>query len=142
MRRFGDVKKMMESYWGGMLAQGAVTFWEEFDPEKKAEEQYEMYGDPFGKSFCHAWAASPIYLLGRYFAGIRLTDTAYKSFVVKPETETFETMDCTFPVKDGLVSVKWDEDSLTVESSVAGGTLCYGGKEYILEPGKPVMTTK
>ena len=142
MGRFGAVKAMMESYWGGMLSQGAVTFWEEFDPEKKPEEQYEMYGDPFGKSFCHAWAASPIYLLGRYFAGISLTDTAYKSFVVKPETETFETMNCTFPVKGGLVSVKWDEKMLTVESSVAGGTLVYGGKKYVLEPGKPVQTTK
>lgn len=54
-------------------------------------------------------AASPIYLLGRYFAGIQLTDTAYKTFTVKPETETFEIMDCTFPVKGGLVHVQWDE---------------------------------
>lgn len=142
MGRFEDVKKMMESYWGGMLSQGAVTFWEEFDPEKKPEEQYEMYGDPFGKSFCHAWAASPIYLLGRYFAGIQLTDTAYKSFTVKPETDTFESVDCTFPVKGGTVHVKWDEKILSVESSVSGGTLIYCGKEYLLEPGKTVTTTK
>lgn len=66
MGRFDNVKKMMESYWGGMLAQGAVTFWEEFDPEKKPEEQYEMYGDPFGKSFCHAWLQARFNLLGRY----------------------------------------------------------------------------
>ena len=142
MGRFEDVKKMMESYWGGMLSQGAVTFWEEFDPEKKPEEQYEMYGDPFGKSFCHAWAASPIYLLGRYFARIQLTDTAYKSFTVKPETDTFESVDCTFPVKGGMVHVKWDEKILSVESSVSGGTLIYCGKEYLLEPGKTVTTTK
>ena len=51
-------------------------------------------------------------------------------------------MNCTFPVKGGLVSVKWDEKMLTVESSVAGGTLVYGGKKYVLEPGKPVQTTK
>lgn len=84
----------------------------------------------------------PIYLLGRYFAGIQLTDTAYKTFTVKPETETFEIMDCTFPVKGGLVHVQWDEKTLTVESSVSGGTLIYGGKEYALEPGKFIQTTK
>lgn len=76
------------------------------------------------------------------FAGIQLTDTAYKSFTVKPETDTFESVDCTFPVKGGMVHVKWDEKILSVESSVSGGTLIYCGKEYLLEPGKTVTTTK
>ena len=63
-----EVKAQIKAYWGGMLRLGAVTFWEEFDPEKPLEQQYEMYGDPYGKSLCHAWAASPIYLLSRYFS--------------------------------------------------------------------------
>ena len=58
----------LTSYWGGMLDRGAVTFWEEFDPTVPDEEQYDMYGDRFGKSLCHAWAASPLYLIGRYLA--------------------------------------------------------------------------
>ena len=72
--RLGYLEKVLEeikAYWGGMLRQGAVTFWEQFDPAKAPEEQYEMYGDPYGKSLCHAWAASPIYLLARYFLGLR-----------------------------------------------------------------------
>ena len=40
------------------------------------------------------------------------------------------------------VHVKWDEKILSVESSVSGGTLIYCGKEYLLEPGKTVTTTK
>lgn len=143
MGRFDNVKKMMESYWGGMLAQGAVTFWEEFDPEKKPEEQYEMYGDPFGKSFCPCLGCKPDLSSWKIFLqAFQLTDTAYKTFTVKPETETFEIMDCTFPVKGGLVHVQWDEKTLIVESSASGGTLIYGGKEYALEPGKLVQTTK
>ena len=58
---------MLHTYWGGMLERGAVTFWEKFDPEETGADQYAMYGDPFGKSLCHAWGASPIYLLGKYF---------------------------------------------------------------------------
>lgn len=42
----------------------------------------------------------------------------------------------------GTVHVKWDEKILSVESSVSGGTLIYCGKEYLLEPGKTVTTTK
>lgn len=45
-------------YWGGMLERGAVTFWEEFNLDDPREKQYDMYGDKFGKSLCHAWSAS------------------------------------------------------------------------------------
>ena len=68
MGRKADVLAEIRRYWGGMLKRGAVTFWEEFDPEKPQEEQYAMYGDPFGKSLCHAWAASPVYFLKQYFS--------------------------------------------------------------------------
>lgn len=40
------------------------------------EQQYDMYGDRFGKSLCHAWGASPVYLLARYFVGLEITDAA------------------------------------------------------------------
>jgi hypothetical protein len=58
------VLKEMKDYWGGMLKLGATSFWEEYNPQKKGAEHYAMYGREFGKSLCHAWGASPIYLLG------------------------------------------------------------------------------
>ena len=39
----------MRAYWGGMLREGATTFWEEYDPEKPREEQLGMYGWKFDK---------------------------------------------------------------------------------------------
>ena len=44
------------------------------EEEELKEEQYDMYGDHFGKSLCHAWAASPIYFLAKYFAGLDLVN--------------------------------------------------------------------
>ena len=64
---FTDIlRERMTAYWGGMLERGATTFWEEYDPTVTGEAQYDMYGDRFGKSLCHAWAASPLYLISRY----------------------------------------------------------------------------
>ncbi|RYF11199.1 MAG: alpha-rhamnosidase, partial [Flavobacteriales bacterium] len=76
------VLKEMKNYWGGMLKLGATSFWEEYNPAKKDTEHLAMYGRPFGKSLCHAWGASPIYLLGKYYLGVKPTSAAYQTYVI------------------------------------------------------------
>ena len=106
----------IRNYWGGMLDRGAVTFWEQFDPEAPVEEQYDMYGDRFGKSLCHAWAASPIYFLAKYFMGLKFTGVGGKEFVVEPHTEFFDSFDCILPVAEGQVHIVWDGKELKMET--------------------------
>ena len=106
--RLGYLKEVlaeMKAYWGGMLRLGAVTFWEEYDPHLPLEKQYAMYGDPFGKSLCHAWAASPIYLLARYFVGLKAAPDAPEGYSVSPAPGFFRSLDCTLPLGNRLVHV-------------------------------------
>ena len=53
----------MKGYWGGMLQEGADTFWELFDPS-------DRYASPYGcravNSFCHAWSSTPAYFIRKY----------------------------------------------------------------------------
>jgi hypothetical protein len=120
-------------YWGGMVQQDAVTFWEEYIPDEKGNAVYEMYGDPFGKSLCHAWGASPIYLLGRYFAGIRPTSPGYQTFSVEPKLECFSAIDCTFPIKGGSIRIKKEANTLVVCSTKEGGTMSLNGTDVVLK---------
>ena len=78
-------------------------------------QQYGMYGDPFGKSLCHAWGASPIYLLGRYFLGVQPLTPGYETYEVKPHTEFFQELDCVVPVKNGSVHIVYRNGELQVE---------------------------
>ncbi len=96
-----EVMAEIKSYWGGMLKMGAVTFWEEYDPALPKEKQYAMYGDPFGKSLCHAWAASPVYLLFRYFVGFRRDAGSPEGFRADPAPGFFRYLDCTVPLDGG-----------------------------------------
>lgn len=104
----------IKEYWGGMLKKGAVTFWEDFDPEQDETEQYGMYGDPFGKSLCHAWGASSIYLLGKYFLGVKPLTPGYETFEVAPKVEYFKELDCVVPVKNGAVAIHYLNGELNV----------------------------
>ena len=108
------VYENIKEYWGGMLKKGAVTFWEDYDSSQNEEEQYGMYGDPFGKSLCHAWGASPIYLLSKYFLGVSPLTPGYEKFTVQPHTEYFKELECVVPVKDGKVFISYQNSHLEI----------------------------
>lgn len=134
--KYKEVLEAVDGYWGSMLDGGAATFWEEYDPEKPMEEQYGMYGDPYGKSLCHAWAGSPIYLIGRYLMGVRPLKPGYESFEAAPVCGAFAWADCTLPLKDGTIRIRWKDGALRVCTDKAGGVLKLDGKEFSLIPGE------
>lgn len=99
------VLKEMKSYWGGMLNLGATSFWEEYNPAKSGTEHLAMYGRKFGKSLCHAWGASPIYLLGKYYLGVKPTSAGYATYVLEPNLGGLEWMQGKVPTPDGDVQL-------------------------------------
>jgi alpha-L-rhamnosidase len=53
----------MKNYWGGMIQDGADTFWELYDPQNK---EFSPYGSHLINSYCHAWSCTPTYLIRKY----------------------------------------------------------------------------
>ncbi|MCG7384665.1 alpha-rhamnosidase [Paenibacillus sp. ACRRY] len=115
----------IRSYWGGMIELGATTFWEEYDPSLKNDAHYGMYGVTFGKSLCHAWGASPIYLIGKYFLGITPLSPGYESYSIQPNLGGLEHMKGTVPTGKGKVTVEMDGAMIRVESTYGLGTLSF-----------------
>lgn len=127
-----EVLQQIKSYWGGMLDAGATTFWELYDPSDT--DHYSMYGRPFGKSLCHAWGASPIYLLGAYFVGVQPTSPGYKTFSLTPNLEGFQKVKASIPVNDGSVLVEFENGCLRIENkSAQKGVLRLKGR-YLEKP--------
>ena len=132
---------MLTTYWKGMLDLGATTVWEEYDPSLSGAAHYAMYGDPYQKSLCHAWGASPVYLLCRYFLGVRGTSAGDRTFEVSPQRGAFGFVEGAVPIGDGEVSVSLSENRLRVCATVGGGTLNFGGRTVPLEKDTPVEWT-
>ena len=55
---------VLRSYWGGMVREGADTFWELWNPDDPGESPY---GGTIVNSYCHAWSCAPAYFLQKYF---------------------------------------------------------------------------
>lgn len=134
--RMDYVAEQIESYWGGMINAGATSFWEEYTPDVAPEKQLGMYEIKYGKSLCHAWGASPIYLIGRYFLGVRPTAPAYRAFEVCPKLDHFDEVEAVIPIKDGVVEMKKKGGVLKVKTDRTGGILVVNSRKYILEQGK------
>ena len=117
------VLKKMKGYWGGMLDLGATSFWEEYDPSKKGAEHYAMYGREFGKSLCHAWGASPIYLLGKYFLGVKPTTAGYETYEIEPSLGGLKWMQGTVPTPGGNIEVYVNQSQMKVQGATGTGTL-------------------
>ena len=135
MGKIGDtdyIYDMITSYWKGMLDLGATTVWEEYNPSLSGAAHYAMYGDKYQKSLCHAWGASPIYLLGKYFLGVTGTSAGYETFEVCPQLGKFGFIEGTVPVRNGKVYVYLSKEKLSVKSDVTGGALIWKGKKYEL----------
>jgi len=114
------VREEMLAYWGGMLKLGATSFWEEYDPSAEGAKHYEMYDRPFGKSLCHAWGASPIYLLGKYYLGVRPTAPGYEAYVVEPNLGGLEWLEGSVPTPRGTVDVYADPSTIRVRPAQVG----------------------
>jgi len=134
--------EIMRSYWGGMLKRGAVTFWEQFDPSAEGSDQYAMYGDPYGKSLCHAWGASPNYLIARYLCGVAPVKPGYEKFKIEPlGIRCLDEFHAVVPVGRGNLAIDWSDGTLTVCSDVEGGTLILKKQEYPV-PANEVLQIK
>lgn len=142
MCKIGNYKymtDMLNSYWGEMIRLGATTVWEEFDPTKKGIEHYEMYGGKYEKSLCHAWGASPIYLLGKYALGVVPTSPGYKTYEVAPKDVGIGKFSGTVPTENGNVFVSFDGKTAEVVSEIDGGTLILGNKKYPIIKGERLV---
>ena len=114
------VLKEMKDYWGGMLDLGATSFWEKYDPAEKGVGHYAMYGRPFGKSLCHAWGASPVYLLGKYYLGIKPLAPGYRRYQVEPKLGGLEWMEGRVPMPDGDIHLYCDSKEIRVNATGTG----------------------
>ncbi len=131
--RHEQVLQEMRDYWGGMLHEGATTFWEKYNPEESGTQHLAMYGRPYGKSLCHAWGASPIYLLGKYYLGVRPTKPGYEEFEVRPSLGDLDWIEGDVPTPNGMIHVYMDRQQIKVRATEGRGWLTAGNQKVRIE---------
>lgn len=128
------VFQQMKDYWGGMLALGASSFWEEYNPEKSGTDHLSMYGRPYGKSLCHSWGASPLYLLGKYYLGVKPTAAGYASYQIEPYLASLQWMEGKVPTPKGDIVLHITKKKMKINTTDGLGLLKVKSKKKPKSP--------
>ncbi len=132
------VMKSIRSYWGDMLDKGATTFWELYDPE--SDDMFSMYGRKYGKSFCHAWGASPLYIFGKYILGVSPVKEGYAEYIVKPAFSGLEEVKGSVPVIDGKIDIEIAHGRIKIYADTdKKGTLVWKNKKTEIPCRKEII---
>ena len=136
-----EVLPEIKAYWGGMLREGATSFWEKYNPEETGCQHLAMYGRPYGKSLCHAWGASPVYLMGKYYLGVKPTKPGYAEYEVRPVLGGLEWMEGEVPTPFGKIHVRMDDRQVSVRSDGGRGILFINGECIEIPARKEIIYT-
>ena len=120
---YTDALDIIRTYWGGMIAMGATTFWEDFDikwldnagriDEIGPRDRVDIHGgygkycyEGFRHSLCHGWASGPTAYLSQYVLGIRILEPGCKKVTIKPHLGDLEWVKGSYPTPYGNILVE------------------------------------
>jgi len=102
----------IRAYWGEMLARGATTWWEIFDPRDKPAREIPGLGPDwhggigYNTSLSHGWGSGPTAWLSRYVLGIWPTAPGFAQVEIVPHLGDLEWARGTVPTPRGVISVE------------------------------------
>lgn len=135
-----EAERLMRSYWGGMIDEGATTFWEVYDPRwpKKDFHTNLCAGGTFGTfiSLCHGWSAGPTSLLTEYVLGVRPTGAGFKTVLISPDLGDLSWASGVAPTPHGPIALHVRKTSIGQRITV---TLPAGVIATVREPGKTII---
>lgn len=103
----------LRTYWGGMLAEGATSFWESYDlrwPKTNPHLSLQADGTTgYFVSLAHGWSSGPTAWLSENILGVRDPTDGYKSVVIAPHLSGLDWARGTVPTPKGVIAVSIDK---------------------------------
>ncbi len=99
----------IREYWGGMIAEGATSFWEAYDPAwPKDDPHVDLQADDtagYRISLAHGWSSGPSYWLMEQVLGIQPTGPGFAQTTIRPDLLGLDWARGGEPTPHGLLQV-------------------------------------
>ncbi len=128
----------MRTYWGGMLDEGATSFWEAYDPHWPRQDFHASLEADNKKgyyvSLAHGWASGPTAWLMQEILGIAPTAGGFAQVTIRPDLAGLTWARGAEPTPRGLIKVDLTPERVTL-------TLPPGTRACVVLPFSPVAGT-
>jgi hypothetical protein len=153
MGRRAEALEWIRKYWGGMLEQGATSFWEAYDlnwPKKDFHVSLEADGTSgFYVSLAHGWSSGPTAWLMEEVLGIQPTARGFDAVTIRPDLIDLAWAKGAEPTPHGPIRVELTKSGqgtrivLDLPQGVTAGVLVpvAGADSRVLVNGQPVEST-
>ncbi len=99
----------IRQYWGGMIAEGATSFWEAYDPSWYKEDFHAALQSDnrsgYFVSLAHGWSSGPTAWLMEQVLGIRPTAAGFSAVEIRPDLMGLKFARGAEPTPHGLLQV-------------------------------------
>jgi alpha-L-rhamnosidase len=104
-----DALRWIRTYWGGMIHEGATSFWEAYDPAwPKDDPHVDLQADDtagYRISLAHGWSSAPTWWLMEQVLGIVPTAPGFSQATIRPDLIDLEWARGAEPTPNGLIKV-------------------------------------
>jgi hypothetical protein len=114
MAQAGDLTGAMSflrMWWGGMIEEGATSFWEGYDPRwQKTDFHAFLHADAgmgYQVSLAHGWSSGPTSWLTEHVLGIQVTSPGYRTVMIQPNLLGLEYAKGAQPTPNGEIRVEF-----------------------------------
>jgi len=128
----------MRDYWGGMLAEGATSFWESYDlrwPKTDAHLSLQADGTSgYFVSLAHGWSSGPTAWLTENVLGITPATPGYDTVDIHPHLLGLDFARGSVPTPHGVISISIDKQKgvgLDLPTGVTRATVTFSPPEGI-----------
>ncbi|HEY4381933.1 MAG TPA: alpha-L-rhamnosidase C-terminal domain-containing protein [Acidobacteriaceae bacterium] len=142
-----EALRWMRQYWGGMIADGATSFWEAYDPRWGGGADVHALLEADGKkgyyvSLAHAWSSGPTVWLMEQVLGIRPTAAGFREVSIRPDAAGLQWARGAEPTPRGAIRVGIEVSGIHITlpaDTVATISLPFAPEQgKVLENGRPV----
>lgn len=107
-----EALEWLRTYWGGMLAEGATSFWESYDlrwPKNNFHLSLQADGTSgYFVSLAHGWSSGPTAWLAENVLGVREPVDGYRSVTIAPDLAGLDWARGTVPTPHGVIAISID----------------------------------
>jgi alpha-L-rhamnosidase len=118
MAHAGDLPGAMNflrMWWGGMIQEGATSFWEGYDPRwQKVDFHNFLHADAgvgYQVSLAHGWSSGPTSWLTEHVLGIQVTSPGYRTVMIAPNLLGLDYVKGSQPTPNGEIRVEFHAGS-------------------------------